>query len=90
MLSAQRNHAVRIKKLPKGSVSFNTQSEQRFMGVVEKEVVATNTKNASPTKAKEKVPSCTILNRPCGTWKNPGSAYKKQLLTRSRFQMSFF
>uniref|UniRef100_A0AAQ4RD41 Cold shock domain-containing protein E1 n=1 Tax=Gasterosteus aculeatus aculeatus TaxID=481459 RepID=A0AAQ4RD41_GASAC len=54
MLSAQRNHAVRIKKLPKGSVSFNTQSEQRFMGVVEKEVVATNTKNASPTKAKEK------------------------------------
>ncbi|XP_062419204.1 cold shock domain-containing protein E1 isoform X5 [Pungitius pungitius] len=54
MLSAQRNHAVRIKKLPKGSVSFNTQSEQRFMGVVEKEVVATNAKNASPTKAKEK------------------------------------
>ncbi|KAM8862858.1 cold shock domain-containing protein E1 isoform 5-T5 [Spinachia spinachia] len=54
MLSAQRNHAVRIKKLPKGSVSFNTQSEQRFMGVVEKEVVATNAKNASPTKVKEK------------------------------------
>uniref|UniRef100_A0A8C3AED3 Cold shock domain-containing protein E1 n=1 Tax=Cyclopterus lumpus TaxID=8103 RepID=A0A8C3AED3_CYCLU len=54
MLSAQRNHAVRIKKLPKGTVSFHTQSEQRFMGVVEKEVVATNTKNASPTKAKEK------------------------------------
>ncbi|KAM6929716.1 cold shock domain-containing protein E1 isoform 3-T3 [Lycodopsis pacificus] len=54
MLSAQRNHAVRIKKLPKGSVSFHTQSEQRFMGVVEKEVVGTNTKNASPTKTKEK------------------------------------
>ncbi|XP_078110533.1 cold shock domain-containing protein E1 isoform X3 [Sander vitreus] len=54
MLSAQRNHAVRIKKLPKGTVSFHTQSEQRFMGVVEKEVVATTTKNASPTKSKEK------------------------------------
>ncbi|XP_028264708.1 cold shock domain-containing protein E1 isoform X10 [Parambassis ranga] len=53
MLSAQRNHAVRIKKLPKGTVSFHTQSEQRFVGVVEKEVVAT-TKNASPTKGKEK------------------------------------
>ena len=55
MLSAQRNHAVRIKKLPKGTVSFHTQSEQRFMGVVEKEVVAAS-KNASPTKGKEKVP----------------------------------
>ncbi|XP_068453125.1 cold shock domain-containing protein E1 isoform X4 [Clinocottus analis] len=54
MLSAQRNHAVRIKKLPKGTVSFHTQSEQRFMGVIEKEVVATNTKNVSPTKTKEK------------------------------------
>ncbi|XP_019126484.1 cold shock domain-containing protein E1 isoform X6 [Larimichthys crocea] len=53
MLSAQRNHAVRIKKLPKGTVSFHTQSEQRFVGVVEKEVATTN-KNASPTKSKEK------------------------------------
>ncbi|KAM6925614.1 cold shock domain-containing protein E1 isoform 1-T1 [Xenentodon cancila] len=53
MLSAQRNHAVRIKKLPKGTVSFHTQSEQRFVGVVEKEVV-TNNKNASPIKGKEK------------------------------------
>uniref|UniRef100_A0AAY4E672 Cold shock domain-containing protein E1 n=1 Tax=Denticeps clupeoides TaxID=299321 RepID=A0AAY4E672_9TELE len=40
MLSAQRNHAVRIKKLPKGTVSFHTQSEQRFFGVVEKEAMA--------------------------------------------------
>nr|XP_043893418.1 cold shock domain-containing protein E1 isoform X1 [Solea senegalensis] len=54
MLSAQRNHAVRIKKLPKGSVSFHTQSEQRFMGVVEKEVIGLTNKNASPTKGKEK------------------------------------
>ncbi|XP_070696437.1 cold shock domain-containing protein E1 isoform X4 [Pempheris klunzingeri] len=54
MLSAQRNHAVRIKKLPKGTVSFHTQSEQRFMGVVEKEVVGTSNKNASPTKCKDK------------------------------------
>uniref|UniRef100_A0A673BBB5 Cold shock domain-containing protein E1 n=1 Tax=Sphaeramia orbicularis TaxID=375764 RepID=A0A673BBB5_9TELE len=53
MLSAQRNHAVRIKKLPKGTVSFHTQSEQRFVGVVEKEIMAAN-KNASPTKGKEK------------------------------------
>ncbi|XP_078805777.1 cold shock domain-containing protein E1 isoform X15 [Oryzias latipes] len=58
MLSAQRNHAVRIKKLPKGTVSFHTQSEQRFVGVVEKEVAVTN-KNASPTKGKEKVPPGT-------------------------------
>lgn len=55
MLSAQRNHAVRIKKLPKGTVSFHTQSEQRFVGVVEKDTVAT--KNSSPNKNKEKVHS---------------------------------
>uniref|UniRef100_A0A3Q2QIT0 Cold shock domain-containing protein E1 n=1 Tax=Fundulus heteroclitus TaxID=8078 RepID=A0A3Q2QIT0_FUNHE len=54
MLSAQRNHAVRIKKLPKGTVSFHTQSEQRFVGVVEKEVISAANKNASPTKGKEK------------------------------------
>ncbi|XP_043973669.1 cold shock domain-containing protein E1 isoform X11 [Gambusia affinis] len=54
MLSAQRNHAVRIKKLPKGTVSFHTQSEQRFVGVVEKEVVSASNKNTSPTKGKEK------------------------------------
>lgn len=52
MLSAQRNHAVRIKKLPKGTVSFHTQSEQRFVGVVEKDVAS---KNSSPNKSKEKV-----------------------------------
>uniref|UniRef100_A0A671K7K6 Cold shock domain-containing protein E1-like n=1 Tax=Sinocyclocheilus anshuiensis TaxID=1608454 RepID=A0A671K7K6_9TELE len=55
MLSAQRNHAVRIKKLPKGTVSFHTQSELCFVGVVEKEAVpATNNKNSSPSKGKEK------------------------------------
>ncbi|XP_026108745.1 cold shock domain-containing protein E1-like isoform X3 [Carassius auratus] len=55
MLSAQRNHAVRIKKLPKGTVSFHTQSELRFVGVVEKEAVpATTTKSSSPSKGKEK------------------------------------
>ncbi|KAI1892661.1 hypothetical protein AGOR_G00135860 [Albula goreensis] len=55
MLSAQRNHAVRIKKLPKGTVSFHTQSEQRFVGVVEKEAIAaSSSKNASPSKGKEK------------------------------------
>lgn len=59
MLSAQRNHAVRIKKLPKGTVSFHTQSEQRFVGVVEKEVVSASNKNTSPTKGKEKVCFCT-------------------------------
>ena len=56
MLSAQRNHAVRIKKLPKGTVSFHTQSEQRFAGVVEKEVPPVSPKSASPSKGqKEKV-----------------------------------
>ncbi|XP_036389634.1 cold shock domain-containing protein E1 isoform X4 [Megalops cyprinoides] len=55
MLSAQRNHAVRIKKLPKGTVSFHTQSEQRFVGVVEKEALAAvSNKNTSPSKNKEK------------------------------------
>lgn len=60
MLSAQRNHAVRIKKLPKGTVSFHTQSEQRFVGVVEKEVMAT--KNSSPNKNKEKVHKANSSN----------------------------
>lgn len=69
MLSAQRNHAVRIKKLPKGTVSFHTQSEQRFMGVVEKEIVAVTTKNASPTKGKEKVHNMTDESTP-STLKN--------------------
>ncbi|XP_062855002.1 cold shock domain-containing protein E1 isoform X2 [Trichomycterus rosablanca] len=56
MLSAQRNHAVRIKKLPKGTVSFHTQSEQRFLGVVEKEATGASSakNNASPNKTKEK------------------------------------
>ncbi|XP_061912872.1 cold shock domain-containing protein E1-like isoform X3 [Entelurus aequoreus] len=54
MLSAQRNHAARIKKLPKGTVSFHTQSEQRFMGVVQRDVAAAGAKNASPSKSKEK------------------------------------
>jgi len=55
MLSAQRNHAVRIKKLPKGTVSFHTQSEQRFAGVVEKEATpAITNKGGSPSKTKEK------------------------------------
>lgn len=61
MLSAQRNHAVRIKKLPKGTVSFHTQSEQRFVGVIEKEFVGASNKNASPTKGKEKVKGCTFF-----------------------------
>eukprot|EP00066_Takifugu_rubripes_P030625 XP_011619891.1 PREDICTED: cold shock domain-containing protein E1 isoform X2 [Takifugu rubripes] len=59
MLSAQRNHAVRIKKLPKGTVSFHTQSEQRFVGVVEKDTVAT--KNSSPNKNKEKEPDEGVI-----------------------------
>lgn len=61
MLSAQRNHAVRIKKLPKGTVSFHTQSEQRFVGVVEKDTMAT--KNSSPNKNKEKV--CKVHSSNC-------------------------
>ncbi|XP_033902362.3 cold shock domain-containing protein E1 isoform X7 [Acipenser ruthenus] len=54
MLSAQRNHAVRIKKLPKGTVSFHTQSEQCFLGVVEKEATGASSKATSPAKGKEK------------------------------------
>ncbi|KAM8975605.1 cold shock domain-containing protein E1 isoform 5-T5 [Pelodytes ibericus] len=54
MLSAQRNHAIRIKKLPKGTVSFHTQSDHRFVGIVEKEATATSAKSSSPSKGKEK------------------------------------
>nr|XP_012998183.1 LOW QUALITY PROTEIN: cold shock domain-containing protein E1 [Cavia porcellus] len=54
MLSAQRNHAIRIKKLPKGTVSFHSHSEHRFLGTVEKEATFSNPKTTSPNKAKEK------------------------------------
>ncbi|XP_053561274.1 cold shock domain-containing protein E1 [Bombina bombina] len=54
VLSAQRNHAIRIKKLPKGTVSFHTQSDHRFVGIIEKEAISTNTKSSSPNKGKEK------------------------------------
>ncbi|XP_018426924.1 PREDICTED: cold shock domain-containing protein E1 [Nanorana parkeri] len=54
MLSAQRNHAIRIKKLPKGTVSFHTQSDHRFVGIVEKEATAASAKSSSPNKGKEK------------------------------------
>uniref|UniRef100_A0A2K6FF99 Cold shock domain-containing protein E1 n=1 Tax=Propithecus coquereli TaxID=379532 RepID=A0A2K6FF99_PROCO len=54
MLSAQRNHAVRIKKLPKGTVSFHSHSDHRFLGTVEKEATFSNPKTTSPNKGKEK------------------------------------
>ncbi|KFO30335.1 Cold shock domain-containing protein E1 [Fukomys damarensis] len=54
MLSAQRNHAIRIKKLPKGTVSFHSHSDHRFLGTVEKEATFSNPKTTSPNKAKEK------------------------------------
>ncbi|XP_077151093.1 cold shock domain-containing protein E1 isoform X4 [Ranitomeya variabilis] len=54
MLSAQRNHAIRIKKLPKGTVSFHTQSDHRFVGIIEKEATAASAKSSSPNKGKEK------------------------------------
>nr|KAF6413038.1 cold shock domain containing E1 [Molossus molossus] len=54
MLSAQRNHAIRIKKLPKGTVSFHSHSDHRFLGTVEKEATFSNSKTTSPNKGKEK------------------------------------
>ncbi|XP_063306453.1 cold shock domain-containing protein E1 isoform X5 [Pelobates fuscus] len=54
MLSAQRNHAIRIKKLPKGTVSFHTQSDHRFVGIVEKEAIPASAKSNSPNKGKDK------------------------------------
>ncbi|TKC49841.1 hypothetical protein EI555_011802 [Monodon monoceros] len=54
MLSAQRNHAIRIKKLPKGTVSFHSHSDHRFLGTVEKEATFSNPKTTSPNKGKEK------------------------------------
>ncbi|XP_056414346.1 cold shock domain-containing protein E1 isoform X1 [Hyla sarda] len=53
MLSAQRNHAIRIKKLPKGTVSFHTQSDHRFVGIIDQEATAAS-KSSSPNKGKEK------------------------------------
>ncbi|KAG8450858.1 hypothetical protein GDO86_003212 [Hymenochirus boettgeri] len=67
MLSAQRNHAIRIKKLPKGSVSFHTQSDHRFIGIIEKEATAVSTKSTSPNKGKEKEgEEGTISYEDCG------------------------
>lgn len=54
MLSAQRNHAIRIKKLPKGTVSFQTQSDHCFVGTIEKEATLSSPKASSPNKGKEK------------------------------------
>ncbi|XP_078500499.1 cold shock domain-containing protein E1 isoform X2 [Lissotriton helveticus] len=54
MLSAQRNHAIRIKKLPKGTVSFQTQSDHCFVGTIEKEATLSSPKDSSPNKGKEK------------------------------------
>uniref|UniRef100_A0A452SGU8 CSD domain-containing protein n=1 Tax=Ursus americanus TaxID=9643 RepID=A0A452SGU8_URSAM len=54
VLSAQRNHAIRIKKLPKGTVSFHSHSDHRFLGTVEKEATFSNPKTTSPNKGKEK------------------------------------
>ncbi|XP_078738313.1 cold shock domain-containing protein E1 isoform X15 [Lampetra fluviatilis] len=47
----QRNHAVRIRRLPKGSVSFSTRLDERYVGVVEREAIGAA---PSPSKAKEK------------------------------------
>lgn len=54
MLSAQRNHAIRIKKLPKGTVSFHSHSDHRFLGTVEKEATFSNPKTTSPNRGKDK------------------------------------
>uniref|UniRef100_A0A8C9H2P1 Cold shock domain containing E1 n=1 Tax=Piliocolobus tephrosceles TaxID=591936 RepID=A0A8C9H2P1_9PRIM len=54
MLSAQRNHTIRIKKLPKGTVSFHSHSHHCFLGTVEKEAAFSNPKTTSPNKGKEK------------------------------------
>ncbi|XP_043932089.1 cold shock domain-containing protein E1 [Protopterus annectens] len=67
MLSAQRNHAIRIKKLPKGTVSFHTQSEQRFTGFIEKEAGGISPKAASPGKCREKdAEEGVIVYEDCG------------------------
>ncbi|XP_069489510.1 cold shock domain-containing protein E1 isoform X4 [Ambystoma mexicanum] len=67
MLSAQRNHAIRIKKLPKGTVSFQTQSDHCFVGTVEKEATLSSPKASSPNKSKEKdVEEGIIAYEDCG------------------------
>ncbi|KAL0609814.1 Cold shock domain-containing protein E1 [Plecturocebus cupreus] len=52
-LSAQINHAIRIKNLAKGTVSFYSHSDHR-LGMVEKEVTFPNPKTTSLNKGKEK------------------------------------
>ena len=54
ILTAQRSHAVRIIKLPKGTVLFHTHSDHGFLGTVEKEATFSNPKSTSPNKGKVK------------------------------------
>ncbi|CAH1250850.1 CSDE1 [Branchiostoma lanceolatum] len=52
--SAQRNHAIRIKPLPKGSVSFHKVSSERLLGVVDKEAVSAGMPNMKGSKSPKK------------------------------------
>eukprot|EP00058_Branchiostoma_floridae_P022320 XP_002607810.1 hypothetical protein BRAFLDRAFT_259732 [Branchiostoma floridae] len=51
--SAQRNHAIRIKPLPKGTVSFHKVSSERLLGVVDKEAVSAGMPNMKGSKNME-------------------------------------
>ncbi|XP_035662572.1 cold shock domain-containing protein E1-like isoform X4 [Branchiostoma floridae] len=52
--SAQRNHAIRIKPLPKGTVSFHKVSSERLLGVVDKEAVSAGMPNMKGSKSPKK------------------------------------
>lgn len=54
ILSALRNHAIRIKKYPRGTVLFHFYSDHSFLGTVEKEVTFLNLKSLTQIKAKKK------------------------------------
>ncbi|XP_019637993.1 PREDICTED: cold shock domain-containing protein E1-like isoform X9 [Branchiostoma belcheri] len=52
--SSQRNHAIRIKPLPKGTVSFHKVSSERLLGVVDKEAVSAGMPNMKGSKSPKK------------------------------------
>ncbi|XP_078662914.1 cold shock domain-containing protein E1-like isoform X17 [Branchiostoma floridae x Branchiostoma belcheri] len=68
--SSQRNHAIRIKPLPKGTVSFHKVSSERLLGVVDKEAVSAGMPNMkgskSPKKQDRDLELGTILYDICG------------------------
>lgn len=54
MLSAPQNHAIKIKKLPKGTVLFYFSSDHNFLSTVEREATFFHPNSTSPNKGKKR------------------------------------